>query len=143
MGPYEVYEDGWLIPKAAFEAYITLKDKPSGQAQHFARSLQEIEDNLPIDAKNLPSSGQWHPSASSTRSSCPAMATEVSRLPPSICPTTNASIQEKGAKRVMLRNIQQAKFDRVLLKPISRIALFESGPEECVFRRLLHGHLDA
>ena len=52
IGPYEVYEDEWFNYKAAFEAFITVKDKAeSDKLQHFAGALQEIENNLPIDAE--------------------------------------------------------------------------------------------
>src|SRR6185369_3940820 len=52
IGPYEVYEDEWFNYKAAFEAFITVKDKTeSDKLAHFAGSLQEIENNLPIDPK--------------------------------------------------------------------------------------------
>ena len=52
IGPYEVYEDEWFNYKAAFEAFITVKDQTeSDKLQNFAGSLQEIENNLPIDPK--------------------------------------------------------------------------------------------
>ena len=51
IGPYEVYEDEWFNYKAAFEAFITIKDPVESQKlQKFAGALQEIENNLPIDA---------------------------------------------------------------------------------------------
>ena len=56
IGPYEVYEDEWFNYKAAFEAFITVKDRAeSDKLQRFAGALQEIENNLPIDPQ-LPQS---------------------------------------------------------------------------------------
>ncbi|MGH9218162.1 MAG: dipeptidyl-peptidase 3 family protein, partial [Vicinamibacterales bacterium] len=50
IGPYEVYEDEWFNYKAAFEAFITVKDQTeSAKLQKFAGALQDIENNLPID----------------------------------------------------------------------------------------------
>ena len=52
IGPYETYEDEWFNYKAAFEAFITLRD--DAETQKLARlgaELQGIEDNLPIDAQ--------------------------------------------------------------------------------------------
>ena len=50
IGPYEVYEDEWFNYKAAFEAFITVKDEAeSAQLQKFSAALQDIENNLPID----------------------------------------------------------------------------------------------
>ena len=52
IGPYEVYEDEWFNYKAAFEAFVTIKDQAeSAKLQQFAGALQDIENHLPIDAK--------------------------------------------------------------------------------------------
>src|SRR5438034_16113 len=50
IGPYEVYNDELFNYKAAFEAFINLRD--DAETKKFsvlANHLQEIEDNLPID----------------------------------------------------------------------------------------------
>ena len=53
IGPYEVYEDELVQRKAAFEAFITRarrrRDREAGASS--AGELQEIENNLPIDAE--------------------------------------------------------------------------------------------
>ena len=52
IGPYEVYEDGWFSAKAAFEAYVSVRDDAeTAKLAKLAGELQEIENNLPIDAK--------------------------------------------------------------------------------------------
>src|SRR4030095_16708743 len=52
IGPYEVYEDEWFNAKAAFEAFITIRDDAeSKKLQSFASHLQELENALPIEAK--------------------------------------------------------------------------------------------
>ena len=52
IGPYETYEDEWFGYKAAFEAFITLRDDvETNKLTRFAGELQDIENNLPIDAK--------------------------------------------------------------------------------------------
>src|SRR3954464_3632373 len=52
IGPYEVYEDEWFNQKAAFEAFITVRDKAeSKRLQAFSAHLQELENALPIDPK--------------------------------------------------------------------------------------------
>ena len=52
IGPYEIYEDEWFNYKAAFEAFITLRDDAETQKlARFGSELQEIENNLPIDPK--------------------------------------------------------------------------------------------
>ena len=51
IGPYEVYEDEWFNFKAAFEAFITVRDEAeSKKLQVFGSELQGLENALPIDA---------------------------------------------------------------------------------------------
>src|SRR5690606_15440339 len=52
IGPYEVYEDELFNYKAAFEAFITLRDDAETARQAvFGENLQKLEDALPIDPK--------------------------------------------------------------------------------------------
>ena len=48
IGPYETYMDEIFGYKAAFEAYVTLRDdEETAKLKMFADHLQEIENNLP------------------------------------------------------------------------------------------------
>ena len=50
IGPYETYEDGWFGYKAAFEAFITVRDDAeTAKLARFSSELQGLEDRLPID----------------------------------------------------------------------------------------------
>src|SRR5581483_5876563 len=50
IGPYETYNDELFGYKAAFEAYINIRDeKESAKLNFFGHHLQEIENNLPMD----------------------------------------------------------------------------------------------
>src|SRR5437868_2740922 len=52
IGPYETYNDELFGYKAAFEAYISLRDdQESAKLAALTPHLQEIENNLPIDPK--------------------------------------------------------------------------------------------
>lgn len=52
IGPYETYEDELFGYKASFEAYVTLTDAvESAKLQKFGQHLQELENNLPLDAR--------------------------------------------------------------------------------------------
>jgi len=52
IGPYETYNDELFGYKAAFEAYITLRDDAeTAKVKSFADHMQEIENNLPLDNK--------------------------------------------------------------------------------------------
>src|SRR5438034_454613 len=50
IGPYEVYEDEWFNAKAAFEAFITVRDEgETRKLSRFASELQWLEDRLPMN----------------------------------------------------------------------------------------------
>ncbi|HEX8422146.1 MAG TPA: hypothetical protein VF634_01980 [Pyrinomonadaceae bacterium] len=52
IGPYETYEDELFNYKAAFESYVTLRDEAeSAKLAKFSKYLQELEDNLPMEAR--------------------------------------------------------------------------------------------
>jgi hypothetical protein len=124
IGPYEVYEDGWFNYKAAFEAFITLRDDAeTAKLERFGRELQWLEDRLPIDPtyrrKQL---GGLAPmrvvnvlfSAGDGNHDVQTAAFNL--------PNDERIVAEMGSKRMMLKNYQQAKFDNTLL-PISKVAL--------------------
>ena len=53
IGPYEVYEDAMFNYKAAFESFVTIKDPvESKKLEVFAKYLNDIEKNLPLDDKH-------------------------------------------------------------------------------------------
>lgn len=124
IGPYEVYEDEWFNYKAAFEAFITVKDKAeSDKLQHFAGALQEIENNLPIDPQyRNPKLGALAPIAVVNTVYSAGDGNRGVQTAAFNLPNDERVIREKGSKRVMLKNNQQAKFDKVLV-PISKVAL--------------------
>ena len=65
IGPYETYNDELFGYKAAFEAYINIRDeKEPARLQQFSSRLQEVENNLPIDPRyRNPKLGASAPSA--------------------------------------------------------------------------------
>ncbi len=149
IGPYEVYEDEWFNYKAAFEAFITVKDQAeSGKLQKFAGALQDIENNLPIDAKyRNPKLGALAPIAVVNTVFSAGDANRGVQTAAFNLPNDERVIREKGSKRVMLKNNQQAKFDKVLV-PISKVALaagdqgnisFEAFFTHILMHELMHG----
>ena len=149
IGPYEVYEDEWFNYKAAFEAFITVKDKTeSDKLQRFSGALQEIENNLPIDAKyRNPRLGALAPIAVVNTVFSAGDANRGVQTAAFNLPNDERVIREKGSKRVMLKNNQQAKFDKVLV-PISKVALasgdqgnvaFEAFFTHILMHELMHG----
>ncbi len=52
IGPYETYNDDIFGYKAAFEAYVNVRDDAeTTKLKFFGDHLQEVENNLPIDPK--------------------------------------------------------------------------------------------
>jgi hypothetical protein len=149
IGPYEVYEDEWFNYKAAFEAFITVKDRAeSDKLRRFAGSLQEIENNLPIDPKyRNPKLGALAPIAVVNTVFSAGDGNRGVQTAAFNLPNDERVIREKGSKRIMLKNNQQAKFDKVLM-PISKVALsqadqgnvaFEAFFTHILMHELMHG----
>jgi hypothetical protein len=134
IGPYETYEDELFGYKAAFEAFVTLRDDAeSAKLVKFSGYLQEIENNLPIDPKyRNPKLGAASPirvvdSVYSSGEGNVAVQTAAYNLP-----NDEKVVKEKGSKRVMLKNVQEAKFNKVLV-PIAGIIMDPSQQSQISF----------
>ena len=134
IGPYEVYEDEWFNAKAAFEAFIAVRDEAESQKlEKFGAERQGIEDHLPIDPKyRNPRIGGLSPirvvnvvfAAGDGNRGVQTIAFNL--------PNDDRVVKEKGSKNVMLRNFQAAKFD-VVLVPISQIVLAPADRKDVTF----------
>ena len=121
IGPYEVYEDEWFNFKAAFEAFITLRDEAeTKKLQVFSDHLQDLEDNLPIDPSyRNPKLGALAPIRVVNVVFAAGDGNRGVQTAAFNLPNDERVVKEKGTKRVMLKNVQDAKFKLVLL-PISK-----------------------
>jgi hypothetical protein len=119
IGPYETYNDELFGYKAAFEAYITLRDdKETSRLQSLSSHLQDIENNLPMEARyRNPKLGSLAPIRVVNEVLAAGDGAHGVRTAAFNLPNDERVVQEKGAKRVMLKNIQEAKF-RTILEPI-------------------------
>ncbi len=134
IGPYEVYEDGWFNYKAAFEAFITVRDAAeTGKLQKFSGQLQDLEDHLPIDpALRNPKLGALAPITVVNEIFASGDANRGVQTAAYNLPNDEKVTAEKGSKRVMLKNVQQAKFDKVLM-PITKVALAKAAQKNVQF----------
>ena len=149
IGPYEVYEDEWFNYKAAFEAFVTLRDDvETADLARFGDHLQGLEDSLPIDPRfRNPTLGALSPIRVVNVVFAAGDANRGVQTAAFNLPNDERVVQEKGAKRVMLKNVQEAKFQKVL-SPISTVALptdqradvsFEAFFTHILMHELMHG----
>jgi hypothetical protein len=134
IGPYETYEDELFGYKAAFEAYVTLRDAAeSDKLAKFSQHLQELEDHLPIDpAYRSPKLGAASPirvvnEVFGSGEGNSGVQTAAFNLP-----NDERVVKEKGSKRTMLKNVQEAKFAKILI-PITRVVLAPTGQRAVAF----------
>ena len=134
IGPYETYNDELFGYKAGFEAYITIRDEALTNRLHlFAARLQEIENNLPMDAKyRNPKLGAAAPIRVVNEVYAAGDGAHGVRTAAFNLPNDERVIAEKGSKRVMLNNIQEAKFEAIL-KPIAARVLLKTAQSELSF----------
>ena len=134
IGPYEVYEDEWFNYKAAFESFITVRDDTeSAKLQKFAAELQDIENHLPIDPKyRNPKLGALAPIVVVNEIFAAGDGNRGVQTAAFNLPNDERVVREKGAKRVMLKNVQDAKFATALV-PISRVVLSAADQKDVAF----------
>jgi hypothetical protein len=149
IGPYEVYEDGWFNYKAAFEAFITVRDDAeTAKLDRFSQELQWLEDRLPIDpAFRRNKLGGLAPMRVVNVVFGAGDGNHDVQTAAYNLPNDERIVAEMGSKRMMLKNYQQAKFDNTLL-PISKVALaagdqahvdFEAFFTHILMHEVMHG----
>lgn len=149
IGPYETYEDKLFGYKAAFEAYVTLRDDSvTASLQRFSGYLQELENNLPIDPRyRNPKIGAAAPIRVVNEVYASGDGNRGVQTAAFNLPNDERVVREKGSKRVMLKNVQEAKFNKTLV-PIAQVVLsaadqqllsFDAFFTHILAHELLHG----
>jgi hypothetical protein len=134
IGPYETYEDSLFGYKAAFESFVCVSQpEDSARLEVFKSQLPFLESNLPIpdEHKNF-DRGSESPirvvdelfAAGDTRAGVQTIAFNL--------PNDERVREEKGSKKVLLKNIMRAKYDAVLT-PIAGRVLPEDEAERIAF----------
>lgn len=149
IGPYEVYEDNLFNYKAAFESFITVVDKPeSDKLAVYAKHLPDMEMNLPEpDEYKNKNRGTESPirvvqeifTAGDARRGVQTSAFNL--------PNDEAVRELKGSKKVLLKNVMDAKFRQSgkpiamrVLEPSLRDAIsFDAYFNHTLFHELSHG----
>jgi hypothetical protein len=149
IGPYETYEDELFSYKAAFEAYVNVRDDAeTKKLERFSQYLQDLEDNLPIEARyRNPKLGAASPIRVVNEVFASGEGNSGVQTAAYNLPNDERVVKEKGSKRVMLKNVQEAKFKQTLI-PISKVVLsaadqrdvsFEAFFTHILAHELMHG----
>jgi len=123
IGPYETYEDHLFGYKAAFESFVCVaQPEDSARLEVFKSQLPFLERNLPIpdEHKNF-DRGSESPirvvdelfTAGDTRAGVQTIAFNL--------PNDERVREEKGSKKVLLKNVMRAKYDAILTPIAGRI----------------------
>ncbi|HEU4365054.1 MAG TPA: peptidase [Candidatus Krumholzibacteria bacterium] len=134
IGPYEVYEDGLFAYKAAFEAIIGIRSPAD------SKRLMELKNFLPAMERNLPIPNEMKNMNRGTDS--PIAVIDVVHAGGDIkagvhaiaynLPNDERVREAKGSKKVMLKNISRAKYDKILV-PIANLVLDPSHMDQVNF----------
>ncbi|MDB5790849.1 MAG: hypothetical protein JWQ80_873 [Massilia sp.] len=149
IGPYETYNDELFGYKAAFEAYVSVRDaKETQKLNFFGKHMQELEDNLPVDKQyRNPKVGAMAPMVVVNQVYGAGDGNMGVQTAAYNLPNDERIIRERGSKRVMLKNIQEAKFESTL-KPITKLVLrpqdqkdldFDSFFTHILAHEIMHG----
>ena len=128
IGPYETYNDDIFGYKAAFEAYVNLRDDAeTAKLRFFGDHMQEVENNLPIDGKYRNAKiGALSPIRVVNQVFASGDGDHGVKTAAYNLPNDERVVHEKGSKRVMLKNVQEAKFHSTL-EPIAKTVLTASA----------------
>ena len=134
IGPYETYNDELFGYKAGFEAYITIRDEAeTNKLKSVAAHLQEVENHLPLDERyRNPKLGALAPIRVVNEVYASGDGAHGVRTAAFNLPNDERVIAEKGSARIMLKNIQEAKFASTLI-PIAARVLTPGAKEDLSF----------
>lgn len=149
IGPYEVYEDARFNYKAAFEAFVTARDRgESEKLAVYARHLPDMERNLPIPDEHKNMQRKFESPIRVVQEIYTAgdarrgVQTSAFNLP------NDEKVREaKGSKKVLLKNVMDAKFrqsgrpiaERVVATSELPNVSFDAYFNHTLFHELSHG----
>ena len=149
VGPIENYEDQLFGYKAAHESFILIKDKEwSQRLEKYAALLPGLQKNLPVEQAYKNETPGFDSDmnvydAIFYAGDCNAGSKTIAIN----LPNDEAVQQQKGSRKLQLKNSMQAKFDKILL-PIADLLIaedqrkhvrFEAFFENTMFHEVAHG----
>ncbi len=149
IGPIETYEDALFGYKAANEAYVLIKDKAwSQRLSRYASMLPSLQKGIPV----APQYKRETPGTDSDLNAYDAIfyAGQANAGAKTIAinlPNDEEVQLKKGTRRLQLKNVIQAKFDKIML-PVAKELLdadqlsmltFDAFFENTMFHEVAHG----
>lgn len=149
VGPIENYEDQLFGYKAAHEAFILIKDKEwSQRLEKYAALLPGLQKDLPVEQAYKNETPGYDSDmnvydAIFYAGDCNAGSKTIAIN----LPNDEAVQQQKGSRKLQLKNSMQAKFDKILV-PIADLLIaedqrkhvrFEAFFENTMFHEVAHG----
>jgi hypothetical protein len=149
IGPYEVYEDALFNYKASFESFVTVRDKAeSEKLAIYAKHLPDMERNLPIPERHKNLRRKFESpirvvqeiyTAGEARQGVQTSAFNL--------PNDERVREAKGSKKVLLKNVMDAKFkqsgrpiaERTLVASELPNVSFDAYFNHTLFHELSHG----
>jgi hypothetical protein len=149
IGPYEVYEDGLFNYKAAFQSFVTVRDRgESARLAVYAQHLPDMERNLPIPDRHKNLKRKFESpirvvqeiyTAGDARRGVHTSAFNL--------PNDEKAREVKGSKKVLLKNVMDAKFrlsgrpiaERILARQELPSLSFDAYFNHTLFHELSHG----
>jgi hypothetical protein len=134
IGPIENYEDKLFNYKAAHEAYVLIKDLEwSDRLSKFTAFLPELQKNLPVD--DAYKQDEIGTDADLNAYDVVYYAGDCNSGSKTIAinlPNDEEVQQQKGSRRLQLKNAMRAKFDKILL-PIADVLIEEDQRQHITF----------
>ncbi len=149
IGPIETYEDGLYGYKAANEAYVLIKDKSwSARLSKYAAMLPALQKGLPVAAEYKKETPGTDSDLNAYDAIFYAGQANAGAKTIAINLPNDEEVQlKKGTRRLQLKNVMQAKFDKILM-PIAtelldadQVAMlnFNAFFENTMFHEVAHG----
>lgn len=149
IGPIEVYEDGLFGYKASHEAYVLVKDKAwSQRLSKYTSLLPALQRGLPVPARYK----QEKPGTDSDLNAYDVLyyggAANIGGKTIAINLPNDEEVQlRKGTRRLQLKNVIRAKFDKILVPIADELIApeqagmihFDAFFENTMFHEVAHG----
>lgn len=135
FGPYETYEDQLFGYKATFEAFIGYRNADeTRRLEHIASLVEDMQSALPIsdEMKKTRQANQSSPFVVIDLLSTAGESRVGVQTLAFVLPNDPDVIEKYGTKKVMMKNVQEAKFEAIL-KPIAARFLAPKALEKLSF----------